>query len=153
SIRKGRALRYGENPHQEGKYFGDLEALFEQLNGKELSYNNLVDIDAAVNLVSEFPGEKAFVIVKHTNACGVATGRSTKEAYLKAFQADTVSAFGGVLVSNHAIDGEAEAEINKLFFEILIASSYDDEAFELLRSKKNRIILRQQRALNEKKQF
>ncbi len=153
SIRKGRALRYGENPHQEGKYYGDLEALFEQLNGKELSYNNLVDIDAAVNLVSEFPGEKAFVIVKHTNACGVATGRSTKEAYLKAFQADTVSAFGGVLASNHAIDGEAAAEINKLFFEILIAPSYDDEALELLRSKKNRIILRQHRELTEKKQF
>ncbi|MFM7853419.1 MAG: bifunctional phosphoribosylaminoimidazolecarboxamide formyltransferase/IMP cyclohydrolase PurH, partial [Flammeovirgaceae bacterium] len=97
---RGHVLRYGENPHQKGLYFGDLEALFDKLNGKELSYNNLVDVDAAVNLVQEFVGEKAFVIIKHTNACGVATGASVKEAYLKAFQADTISAFGGVLACN-----------------------------------------------------
>ncbi len=153
SIPGGRTLRYGENPHQQGNYYGDLNALFEQLNGKELSYNNLVDVDAAVNLVGEFQGENAFVIVKHTNACGVATGQTTKEAYLKAFQADTISAFGGVLACNQPIDEAAAAEINKLFFEILIAPAYDGQALELLRSKKNRIILRQHEELSAKKQF
>jgi phosphoribosylaminoimidazolecarboxamide formyltransferase / IMP cyclohydrolase len=152
SIQKGKALRYGENPHQQGTYFGDLDGLFEQLHGKELSYNNLVDSDAAVNLVKEFEGETAFVIIKHTNACGVATATTVKEAYLKAFQADTVSAFGGVLASNKSIDLEAAEEINKLFFEILIAPSYDEKALTLLRSKKNRMILCQKAQLTEKKQ-
>src|SRR5690606_20640859 len=100
SIRQGRALRYGENPHQQGTYYGALDDLFDQLNGTELSYNNLVDIDAAVPLVREFQGETAFGIIKATNGCGVATGSSAGEAYLKAFQADTVSAFGGVLACN-----------------------------------------------------
>jgi phosphoribosylaminoimidazolecarboxamide formyltransferase/IMP cyclohydrolase len=153
SVRKGRPLRYGENPHQKGTYYGDLESLFEQLNGKELSYNNLVDIDAAVNLVSEFKGDTAFVIIKHTNACGVATAKTVREAYLKAFQADTISAFGGVLACNGVVDKEAADEINKLFFEILIAPDYTPEALDLLRSKKNRIILRQRIELSEKKQF
>ena len=153
SIPHGRSLRYGENPHQEGKYYGDLDGLFAQLNGKELSYNNLVDVDAAVHLVREFMGETAFVIIKHTNACGVATGRSTKEAYLKAYQADTVSAFGGVLATNQPIDVEAAEEINKLFFEILIAPAYHPQALEILKSKKNRIILNQKQDLQEKKQF
>jgi phosphoribosylaminoimidazolecarboxamide formyltransferase/IMP cyclohydrolase len=146
-------LRYGENPHQQGVYFGDLEALFNKLNGKELSYNNLVDVDAAVNLVQEFAGEKAFVIIKHTNACGVATGASVKEAYLKAFQADTISAFGGVLACNAPIDVAAAEEINKLFFEILIAPSYEPEALAILKSKKNRILLQQNYSLNHTKQF
>lgn len=153
SIQGGRALRYGENPHQEGKFYGDLDALFEQLNGKELSYNNLVDIDAAVNLIREFDGETAFVIIKHTNACGVATGTSSKDAYLKAYEADTISAFGGVLACNQAIDKQAAEEINKLFFEILVAPEYHREALDMLRSKKNRILLRQKQSLNEKKQF
>lgn len=153
SIQGGRALRYGENPHQEGKFYGDLDALFEQLNGKELSYNNLVDIDAAVNLIREFDGENAFVIIKHTNACGVATGTSSKDAYLKAYEADTISAFGGVLACNQAIDKQAAEEINKLFFEILVAPEYHREALDMLRSKKNRILLRQKQSLNEKKQF
>ncbi|MEX1240010.1 MAG: bifunctional phosphoribosylaminoimidazolecarboxamide formyltransferase/IMP cyclohydrolase [Cyclobacteriaceae bacterium] len=153
SIRQGRPLRYGENPHQQGKYFGDLEGLFEQLSGKELSYNNLVDIDAAVSLVKEFEGETAFVIIKHTNACGVATASSTREAYQKAYQADTISAFGGVLASSQTIDQEAAIEINKLFFEILIAPGYDREALALLKSKKNRILLLQKDGLKEKKQF
>ncbi|HEX8037917.1 MAG TPA: bifunctional phosphoribosylaminoimidazolecarboxamide formyltransferase/IMP cyclohydrolase [Chryseosolibacter sp.] len=153
SIQQGRTLRYGENPHQQGKYYGNLEGLFEQLNGKELSYNNLVDIDAALNLVKEFEGETAFVIIKHTNACGVATGRSVKEAYLKAYQADTTSAFGGVLACNHPVDGEAAEEMNKLFFEILIAPGYDPRALEILKSRKNRILLNQKQALHEKKQF
>ena len=153
SIRQGRTLRYGENPHQQGKYFGDLDGLFEQLNGKELSYNNLVDVDAAVNLVKEFEGETAFVIIKHTNACGVATAPSVREAYLKAYQADTTSAFGGVLATNRVIDLEAAGEINKLFFEILIAPGYEPDALALLKSKKNRILLRQKEALKETKQF
>lgn len=152
SIQQGRTLRYGENPHQQGTFFGDLDGLFEQLNGKELSYNNLVDVDAAVNLVQEFDGETAFVIIKHTNACGVATATSVKEAYLKAFQADTVSAFGGVLATNKTIDAAAAEEINKLFFEILIAPAYDEKALEILRSKKNRMILLQKKRLTETKQ-
>lgn len=149
SIQNGRTLRYGENPHQQGKYFGDLDGLFEQLNGKELSYNNLVDVDAAVNLVREFEGETAFVVIKHTNACGVATGTNLKEAYLKAFQADTVSAFGGVLATNKTVDFAAAEEINKLFFEILIAPAYEQDALDLLKSKKNRIILAQKKELTE----
>jgi len=153
SYQHGVTLRYGENPHQKGVYFGDLAGLFEQLNGKELSYNNLVDVDAAVNLVKEFEGETAFVIIKHTNACGVATGSSTKEAYLKAFQADTISAFGGVLSSSKKIDLAAAEEMNKLFFEILIAPDYDSAALELLKSKKNRILLRQKQPLTATKQF
>jgi phosphoribosylaminoimidazolecarboxamide formyltransferase/IMP cyclohydrolase len=153
SLSSGRTLRYGENPHQQGTYFGDLEGLFQQLNGKELSYNNLVDVDAAINLVQEFRGEKAFVIVKHTNACGVATASTVKEAYLKAFQADTTSAFGGVLATNSPIDLAAAEEINKLFFEILIAPAYSNEALDLLRSKKNRMILLQKQELRETRQF
>ena len=153
SYQQGKVLRYGENPHKEGIYFGELEKLFEQLNGKELSYNNLVDVDAAVNLVKEFEGDTAFVIIKHTNACGVATSLSVKEAYLKAFQADTISAFGGVLASNKTIDRAAAEEMNKLFFEILIAPDYEPAALDLLKSKKNRIILKQKLSLTAKKQF
>jgi phosphoribosylaminoimidazolecarboxamide formyltransferase / IMP cyclohydrolase len=152
SIQTGRTLRYGENPHQQGKFFGKLDELFEQLNGKELSYNNLVDVDAAVNLVQEFD-QTAFVIIKHTNACGVATGKTVAEAYLKAFEADTVSAFGGVLATNATINKAAAEEINKLFFEILIAPGYDADALELLKSKKNRMILVQKQKLTEIKQF
>ena len=152
SIQQGRTLRYGENPHQKGIYYGDLDGLFEQLNGKELSYNNLVDIDATINLLKEFDNETAFVIIKHTNACGVATASSVRDAYLKAFQADTISAFGGVLATNEQIDLSAAEEINKLFFEILIAPSYSDEALTLLKSKKNRMLLLQKSKLAEAKQ-
>jgi len=153
SYQHGKTLRYGENPHQKGVFFGDLEKLFNQLNGKELSYNNLVDVDAAVNLIKEFEGDTAFVIIKHTNACGVATASTVKEAYLKAFQADTISAFGGVLASNKKIDLAAAEEINKLFFEILIAPDYDPNALALLKSKKNRILLKQTQALTATRQF
>jgi phosphoribosylaminoimidazolecarboxamide formyltransferase / IMP cyclohydrolase len=153
SIRQGRTLRYGENPHQQGAFYGDLDAMFEQLNGKELSYNNLVDVDAAVNLVQEFDGEKAFVIIKHTNACGVATAPTVKDAYLKAYQADTTSAFGGVLATNTTVDLAAAEEINKLFFEILIAPAYSAEALELLKSKKNRMLLLQKTKLQGTTQF
>lgn len=152
SYQGGRVLRYGENPHQQGTFYGDLDGLFAQLNGKELSYNNLVDVDAAVNLVKEFEGETAFVIIKHTNACGVATAPTIKEAYLKAFQADTISAFGGVLATNKTIDLPAAEEINKLFFEILIAPAYTDDALALLKSKKNRMILQQKKQLTETRQ-
>ncbi len=150
---KGRVLRYGENPHQKGVFYGDLEAFFEQLNGKELSYNNLVDVDAAINLIDEFKDETAFVIIKHTNACGVATASTVKEAYLKAFAADTTSAFGGVLVTNKTVDLSAAEEINKLFFEILIAPGYSQEALDILKTKKNRMVLRQKLQPKAGKQF
>jgi len=153
SVLQGKVLRYGENPHQQGVFYGDLNRLFNQLNGKELSYNNLVDVDAAINLVREFDNEIAFVIIKHTNACGVAIANDVKQAYLKAFQADTISAFGGVLATNQKIDRSAAEEINKLFFEILIAPDYEPAALDLLKSKKNRIILKQQEPLTAKKQF
>ncbi len=153
SIQQGQVLRYGENPHQKGVFFGELDKLFDKLNGKELSYNNLVDVDAAVNLVKEFDDNIAFAIIKHTNACGVSTAPTVREAYLKAFQADTISAFGGVLITNASIDLSAAEEINKLFFEILIAPSYSVEAADLLKSKKNRIILRQNQSLSASKQF
>lgn len=152
SVQKGRILRYGENPHQQGIFYGDLDGLFDQLNGKELSYNNLVDVDATVNLLKEFEGETAFVIIKHTNACGAATASTVKEAYLKAFQADTISAFGGVLATNKTVDLLAAEEINKLFFEILIAPAYSDDALILLKNRKNRMILIQKKALSESKQ-
>jgi phosphoribosylaminoimidazolecarboxamide formyltransferase/IMP cyclohydrolase len=152
SLLTAQSLRYGENPHQKGVFYGNLDDLFEKLQGKELSYNNLVDVDAAVNLAQEFPGETAFIIVKHTNACGAATGATVKEAYLKAFQADTVSAFGGVLACNQPIDEAAAAEINKLFFEILIAPGISPEALTMLSSKKNRILLRQKQPLTTTRQ-
>ncbi|WP_422007659.1 bifunctional phosphoribosylaminoimidazolecarboxamide formyltransferase/IMP cyclohydrolase [Roseivirga pacifica] len=154
SEREGKQLRYGENPHQEGHFYGPLNELFDQLNGKELSYNNLVDIDAAVCLIEEFDAsEHAFAILKHTNACGVAIGTNVKDAYLKAFAADTVSAFGGVLVSNQNIDLAAAEELHKLFFEVLIAPSFDDDALELLKGKKNRILLVKKQNLSAQKQY
>lgn len=153
SILKNKILRYGENPHQQGKFYGNLEAIFDQLNGKELSYNNLVDVDAAVSLIEEFEGETAFAILKHTNACGMALGNSVKEAYQKAFQADTLSAFGGVLITNQPVDAEAAEEMNSLFFEILIAPDFKAEALEILSGKKNRILLKKKANLQTKKQF
>ncbi len=146
-------LRYGENPHQQAAFYGNLQEMLEQINGKELSYNNLVDIDAAVALIQEFEGDVAFAILKHTNACGVATGESVKEAYLKAFEADTVSAFGGVLITNAEVDKEAAEEINKLFFEVLIAPAFSSEARQLLSTKKNRVLLLQKQPLTTKTQF
>jgi phosphoribosylaminoimidazolecarboxamide formyltransferase/IMP cyclohydrolase len=146
-------LRYGENPHQSATFFGDLEALFEQLNGKQLSYNNLVDVDAAVALMAEFTDKPAFAILKHTNACGVAVAESPKQAYLNALSCDPVSAFGGVIISNKAIDLESAEELNKLFFEVLIAPEFAADALELLKSKKNRILLKQKPVELSKKQF
>jgi phosphoribosylaminoimidazolecarboxamide formyltransferase/IMP cyclohydrolase len=151
SLSGSRKLRYGENPHQQGWFHGDLKAMFEQLNGKELSYNNLVDVDAAVMLIDEFAGDTAFAIIKHTNACGVATGAGSKEAYLKALSADPVSAFGGVIATNQEVDLAVAEELNKLFFEVLIAPSFRPEALQLLSSRKNRILLtRKDTALPQK---
>ncbi|MHC5308813.1 bifunctional phosphoribosylaminoimidazolecarboxamide formyltransferase/IMP cyclohydrolase [Myroides sp. LJL116] len=142
SIDKGTSLRYGENPHQKGEFYGDFESLFEKLNGKELSYNNLLDVDAAVNLMNEFAGDKpTFAILKHNNACGVAQRDTIKEAYLDALAGDPTSAFGGVLISNTIIDAETAEEINKLFCEVVIAPGYEPNAVEILKEKKNRIIL------------
>jgi phosphoribosylaminoimidazolecarboxamide formyltransferase/IMP cyclohydrolase len=147
SENKSKALRYGENPHQSAHFFGDLEALFDQLNGKELSYNNLVDVDAAVNLIAEFKGETAFAILKHTNACGVALAPTVKAAYQKAFAADTTSAFGGVLITNQTVDKEAAEEMHSLFFEVLIAPAFTEDALAILKGKKNRILLVQKMGL------
>ncbi|AUC85375.1 bifunctional phosphoribosylaminoimidazolecarboxamide formyltransferase/IMP cyclohydrolase PurH [Polaribacter sp. ALD11] len=135
-------LRYGENPHQKGYFFGDLESIFDKLHGKELSYNNLLDVDAAVNLIEEFKGEApTFAILKHNNACGFAQRETVKQAYLDALAGDPVSAFGGVLIANTEIDAATAEEIHKLFCEVVIAPSYSDEALSILKGKKNRIIL------------
>jgi len=153
SIAESKVLRYGENPHQHGFFYGDLDGTFEQLHGKELSYNNLVDIDAAVALIEEFPEQTAFAILKHTNACGAATGEDVLEAYKKALAADPVSAFGGVLITNMEVNLAAAEELNKLFFEVLVAPSFQPEALSLLKSKKNRILLLQKQPLKLKRQF
>jgi len=138
----GKALRYGENPHQKGFFFGDFDAVFEKLHGKELSYNNLLDVDAAVNLIKEFTNNTpTFAILKHNNACGVAQRNTLHKAYVDALAGDPTSAFGGVLISNKEIDVETANEIHKLFCEVVIAPSYNKEALEILKGKKNRIIL------------
>ena len=135
-------LRYGENPHQKGYFFGNLDELFDKLHGKELSYNNLLDVDAAVNLMSEFKNDApTFAILKHNNACGLAQRATLKEAYVDALAGDPTSAFGGVLISNKKIDVKTAEEIHKLFCEVVIAPNYSDEALNILKGKKNRIIL------------
>ena len=135
-------LRYGENPHQKGFFFGDFDAMFDKVHGKELSYNNLLDVDAAVNLIAEFEFDGAtFAILKHNNACGLATRNTILEAYNVALACDPTSAFGGVLISNSKIDDATAIEINKLFCEVVIAPSFDSEAISILSEKKNRIIL------------
>ena len=137
------ALRYGENPHQEGKFFGNFDECFDKLHGKEISYNNLLDIDAAVNLIREFEGETAFAILKHNNACGLAVRDTILEAWKAALAGDPVSAFGGILIANAKIDEATAEEIDKIFCEVVIAPDYDAKALETLQHKKNRIILRQ----------
>ena len=135
-------LRYGENPHQRGVFYGDMDALFEKLNGKELSYNNLLDVDAAVNLIDEFANDApTFAILKHNNACGIATRATMKDAYEAALACDSVSAFGGVLIANSSIDLATAELIHSLFCEVIIAPSFDAAAIELLKQKANRIIL------------
>lgn len=140
SIPTHKKLRYGENPHQEGFYFGNLTEVFEQLHGKEISYNNLLDIDAAINLIGEFD-ETTFAILKHNNACGIASRLNLSDAWKDALAGDPVSAFGGVLISNTEIDRPTAEEVNKLFFEIILAPAYEKDALEILKTKKNRIIL------------
>lgn len=140
SITNSTTLRYGENPHQRGVFFGEFNQLFDKLNGKEISYNNLLDIDAAIRLINEFD-ETTFVIMKHNNACGVASRPKLIEAWEEALSGDPVSAFGGILITNKKLDKETAVEINKLFFEVIIAPDYENEAFEILRQNKKRIIL------------
>ena len=140
SIRTKKALRYGENPHQEGIFFGKIDDLFEQKNGKELSYNNLLDVDAAVNLIGEF-SECTFAVLKHNNACGIATREKLIDTWKDALAADSVSAFGGVLITNREVDVETANEISKLFFEVIIAPAYNKDAMQILCQKKNRIVL------------
>jgi len=142
SIENGQILRYGENPHQKGFFFGDFDAMFKKVHGKELSYNNLLDVDAAVNLITEFKNDApTFAILKHNNACGLATRETISEAYNVALACDPTSAFGGVLIANTKIDLATANEINKLFCELVIAPSFDEAALAVLQEKKNRIIL------------
>lgn len=152
SIQQHSVLRYGENPHQKGIFYGDLDAMFTKLNGKELSYNNLVDVDAAVALIDEFT-EPTFAILKHTNACGIASAANLFDAWHKALACDPVSAFGGVLICNGEVDAPTATEISNLFFEVLIAPSYSAQAIEILSAKKNRIILLRKKTILPLKQF
>ncbi len=140
SFNNSKQLRYGENPHQQGVFFGDFEIMFSQLAGKEISYNNLLDIDAAVNLIDEF-SETTFAILKHNNACGCASRDTVYHSFLAALAGDPVSAYGGIFVTNGTIDKLTAEEVGKIFFEVIIAPSYDADALELLKSKKNLIIL------------
>lgn len=160
SIQKANVLRYGENPHQQGIFYGDMDAMFDKLNGKELSYNNLLDIDAAVNLINDFgapkkqsDNEATFAILKHNNACGIATRESSLQAWNDALAGDPVSAFGGIIITNRQIDTATATELNKLFFEVVIAPAYEEKAIEILKQKKNRIILLQKKIELQKKQF
>ena len=147
-----KTMRYGENPHQKGTFYGDFDAMFEQLHGKEISYNNLLDIDAAVSLISEFT-DPTFAVLKHNNACGLATRPTIAEAWKDALAGDPVSAFGGVLITNGTVEADAAEEINKIFFEVIIAPAYTTEALEILKQKKNRIILVQKAPLTTTRQF
>jgi phosphoribosylaminoimidazolecarboxamide formyltransferase/IMP cyclohydrolase len=138
----GQELRYGENPHQKGYFFGNFDEMFTKLHGKELSYNNLLDVDAAINLMNEFKGEApTFAILKHNNACGIAQRETVQQAYMAALAGDPVSAFGGILISNVEIDEPTAKEINDLFCEVVIAPSFSTKAQEILEGKKNRILL------------
>ncbi len=139
-------LRYGENPHQQGIFYGNIDEIFDQLHGKELSYNNLVDVDAAVQIISEF-SNSTFGIIKHTNVCGIASRDSLKDSWDAALAGDPESAFGGVLVCNAAVDKETAEAINEIFFEVLIAPSFDVAALDILKTKKNRILLLQKTGL------
>jgi phosphoribosylaminoimidazolecarboxamide formyltransferase/IMP cyclohydrolase len=146
-------LRYGENPHQEAIFYGDLQKVFTQLHGKEISYNNLVDIDAAIELIREF-SETTFAIIKHTNVCGISSRSTVHEAWTDALAGDPESAFGGVLVCNSTIDKATAEAINEIFFEVLIAEQFEEDALQILKSKKNRILLTlNKEASVEKQQF
>jgi phosphoribosylaminoimidazolecarboxamide formyltransferase/IMP cyclohydrolase len=150
-----KSLRYGENPHQSARFYGKLDELFEQVNGKELSYNNLVDVDAATQLIQEFTNtrEAVFAIIKHTNVCGISIRPALKQAWDAALAGDPESAFGGVLACNMPVDKATAEAINEIFFEVLIAPAFDNDALEVLRSKKNRILLRQKARLTPSFQY
>lgn len=153
SVQESSVLRYGENPHQKGIFYGNLDELFTKLHGKELSYNNLLDVDAAVQLMNDFQGEDpTFAILKHNNACGLATRSSLVEAYKDALAGDPVSSFGGILIANREIEIDTANEVNQLFCEVVIAPSYSDEALNVLKQKKNRIILIQKQVKLPKSQ-
>lgn len=152
SMNDAKTLRYGENPHQKGIFYGNFEEMFEQLQGKEISYNNLLDIDAAVNLINDFD-DITFAILKHNNACGLASRPVLKDAWEAALAADPVSAFGGILITNAIVDKETAEEIHKIFFEVIIAPDYDLDALEILTQKKNRIILVLEKDKLQNKQF
>lgn len=154
SISQAAVLRYGENPHQKGVFYGDLDAMFDKLHGKELSYNNLLDVDAAVQLMEDFKNDDpTFAILKHNNACGLATRATISQAYTDALAGDPVSAFGGILISNTPIDVETANKIHELFCEVVIAPGYNAEALEILKGKKNRVILVQKPVELPKKTF
>ena len=152
SVNSQKQLRYGENPHQKGYFYGNLDAMFDQIHGKEISYNNLLDINAAVDLIDEYE-DLTFAILKHNNACGLASRPTVLEAWTDALAGDPVSAFGGVLITNAVIDKETAEEINKIFFEVVIAPDYDVDALEILGQKKNRIILVQKPFKASNRQF
>ncbi len=159
SIPAPKTMRYGENPHQQGVFYGQLDQLFNQLNGKELSYNNLVDVDAAVQLIREFEvstdahPEFTFAIIKHTNVCGIAARSTVKKAWDAALAGDPESAFGGVLVCNGTIDSTTANAINEIFFEVLIAPQFEPAALDILKSKKNRILLQQKNTVTSTNQY
>lgn len=153
SANNQKTLRYGENPHQKGYFYGNLDEMFDQIHGKEISYNNLLDINAAVDLINEFGNDTTFAILKHNNACGLATRPTVLEAWKDALAGDPVSAFGGVLITNAVIDKAAAEEITKIFFEVIIAPDYDVDALEILGQKKNRIILARKQGALPTKQF
>lgn len=152
SIQNAKVLRYGENPHQKGVFYGKLEDIFTQWSGKELSYNNLLDIDAAVSLISEF-SETTFAVLKHNNACGIASRKNLVDAWKASLAGDPTSAFGGVLITNKTIDATTAEEVHKLFFEVIIAPAYDPKALEILKSRPNRIILQQKETILPQKTF
>lgn len=152
SIAQARGLRYGENPHQKGVFYGNLDEMFEQLHGKAISYNNLQDLDAAIALIDEFD-DTAFAVLKHNNACGLAVRENLVDAWKDALAGDPVSAFGGVLITNREVDKETADEINKLFFEIILAPGYEEEALTVLQQKKNRIILKRKEGKRKNYQF
>ena len=145
-------LRYGENPHQKGRFFGNLDEIFTQIHGKKISYNNLLDIDAAVNLIADF-NETTIAIMKHNNACGLACRKNLTQAWKDALASDPISAFGGIIIANKTIDKETAQEMNKIFFEVIIAPKYDDESLKILKQKKNRIILIQKSSISNNIQY
>lgn len=152
SVNGKKDLRYGENPHQQASFYGDIDAIFDKLNGKELSYNNLVDVDAACHLMAEFK-DTTFAVIKHTNVCGIAQRSNVSEAWEAALAGDPESAFGGILITNATVNFEVAEKISELFFEVLIAPAFDEDALELLKKKKNRILLKQKEQYQSSREF